>query len=221
MLKLLLLDVEGTVCLFGEPASTPELQSSLWHALAYELGPAAVARDIALYDAWYAGAIDSYAAWCRQAVDNLVASGLTKELFAAGVAQTRIAPGADALVEAARNRGIHLALISGGFSELVRHVQRRLDIPFGQGAVDILDWTSVPLKLALYPAYGAGKTHFARSLADDLHIDLADVGMVGDGRSDVHLAQSVGRSFAIHATDELRNIATDVVSSFDEIIGKL
>jgi phosphoserine phosphatase len=219
--ELIVLDVEGTVCLFGDSLATPEAQNSLWYALANQLGEPAVAGDAALYRQWRDGDMGSYLIWCRHALANLIEHGLTKEIFFSQVASARLAPGSHDFIRAATKKGVRVALVSGGFGELVRELQRRLSVPYGIGAIEVLDWSAPLTSLSAFPAYGAGKTAFARALADDGGFAMENVVLVGDGNSDVHLARAAGRSFAINGTPELRAAVTDVVESFDQIAGAL
>src|SRR5262245_54547340 len=91
--RLLVLDVEGT--LFANTVTLPEtsLSSTIWQALAHELGPSAVAEEVETHRRWERGEYPSYLNWMVATIDIHRRYGLRADAFKRIIADASYNPG--------------------------------------------------------------------------------------------------------------------------------
>jgi hypothetical protein len=80
--KLLVLDIEGTLFEATVPLPGTSLRSTIWQAIAVALGEDAAEEEIATHDQWHSGAYSSYMDWMRATIDIHLRHGLTEAVFA-------------------------------------------------------------------------------------------------------------------------------------------
>ena len=131
-MKLLVLDVEGT--LFQTKVRLPgaEIDSTIWQSLAQSLGPEAAAREVETHRRWRAGEYAGYIEWMRDTIRIHQDHHLHRDHFRRVIAAAEYNPGvAEFFAELDRAR-YEPVLVTGGFRELapskpVRHAGGRAD----------------------------------------------------------------------------------------------
>ena len=130
-------------------------------------------------------------------------------------------PGAEKLVSELKNRGIKLALVSGGFTYFTHKVQERLGLNFTlANALDIEDG-KLTGKVVGGIVGAESKKHFLQHLAQELEISPQQVIAVGDGANDLKMMDAAGLSVAYHAKPAVQAQAATALNycGLDGILG--
>jgi hypothetical protein len=80
-MKLLVLDVEGTLFDSGIRLPGTDISSTIWQAIAHSLGEAAIAEEVATHQRWEAGHYANYMAWMEDTISIHRRFGLTASIF--------------------------------------------------------------------------------------------------------------------------------------------
>lgn len=215
--------MEGTLATSQQVQGASEHQgTSLWSRLFHELGPEALASDFKSVEKWEKGEYPSYVQWAEYSVELLRRYGLTRELFSSCLENCSLNPGVKKTIDALHRQGVRTAIVSGGFYEQARIVQQQLNIQHSYAAVELF-WSSSGLisHSNIWPSDYVAKVDFVKLLAREAGVDLRDTAFAGDGKNDVHIASSVGLSFAYQAHSDLKKVATHSIDDFGKILDYL
>ena len=218
-MKLLVLDIEGT--LFRTTVRLPGtcIDSTIWQAVANALGPAAIAEEVATHERWRRGGYSSYLEWMRDTIRIHQRYGLTSAIFNTLIDVAEYNPGVVETVRMIDRSEYELVLVSGGFRELARRAQIELGIVHGFAACEYFFAPDGTLKgFNLLPCDFAGKVDFIRLMLREYQLGDQDWIYVGDGINDIPIAQVAPISVAYAAAPELRQIATRAIDNFRELL---
>ncbi len=116
-------------------------------------------------------------------------------------------PGAQALIDAARARGVHTLLVSGGFTWFTERVREQLGIDEAYGNELELTNGSLTGRLLGSVLDGAAKAAHLRACAERLGLAREQVMAIGDGANDLAMMAAAGTSVAYHAKPKVRAAA--------------
>lgn len=142
------------------------------------------------------GEID-FAAALRERVAML--KGLALSALEATWAETRVMPGAKALVRTMAANGAHCALASGGFTWFTGRVAEKVGFT-SHHANTLQDDGSTLTGTVAEPIFDReAKLNTLKRLAAELSLPLADTLAVGDGANDLEMLAAAGLGVAYHA----------------------
>src|SRR5437867_1444103 len=121
--KLLVLDIEGTIFRTNVRLPGTSIDSTVWQGIAQALGPGAIQEEVATHGRWHAGQYRSYLDWMKDTILIHQKYGLTASLFADLIKYAEYNPGVRETLGAIDRRRFEILLISGGFRELAARVQ--------------------------------------------------------------------------------------------------
>ena len=141
----------------------------------------------------------------RQRVSTL--SGLPDTILEEVVEQIDYSDGAIELVDLIRTKGNHLALVSGGFIQLLEPLCRQLSIDHFHG-------NKLEIKNSQLTGFvegeivdAIGKANYVRNLAENLDIPLTNVICVGDGANDLEMMKIAGISISFNGKPKVADFA--------------
>src|SRR5882724_2833407 len=79
--RLLVFDVEGTLFETKVRLPSTSLDSTIWQAVAHELGPKAVIAEIETHQKWRRGEYPNYLEWMKDTIRIHKEFGLTQNIF--------------------------------------------------------------------------------------------------------------------------------------------
>ena len=108
-------------------------------------------------------------------------------------------PGAQALITQLKQKGVHTAIVSGGFTYFAQRIQQQLGID--QVYANELDSAQQHLSGQIIEPLidAAAKRRILLQLLQDAQLDPAYSLAVGDGANDIPMLQSAGLGIAFHA----------------------
>jgi phosphoserine phosphatase len=126
-------------------------------------------------------------------------AGVPHTVFADVLAEVRFSPGAPELVAALRAAGWEVALVSGGFAEIVAPLAEQLGITrFRANRLEVAD--GVLTGRTQGPVIDrAGKEQALRDFANELGIAMEDTVAIGDGANDLDMMRAAGLGIAFNA----------------------
>src|SRR5881396_2801289 len=127
-MKLLVLDVEGTLFKTEVSLPTTGFYSTIWQAIARQLGPKAEREEIATHRRWETGDYRGYIDWMRDTISIHIRYGLRKNVFDQIIASARYNLGVLETLRGVDRDHYEIVLVSGGFRELALRAQRALKI---------------------------------------------------------------------------------------------
>ena len=146
-----------------------------------------------------------FAASLRERVATL--AGVPDAVFAEVLAEITLSPGAPELIATAQAAGWEVALVSGGFSEVVGPLAERLGVTrFRANHLETADGVLTGR------TYGpiidrAAKAAALREFAAELGVALEDVVAIGDGANDLDMMAVAGLGIAFNAKPIVREQA--------------
>lgn len=216
--KLLVLDIEGT--LFRTSVRLPGtcIDSTIWQAIAQALGPDAVAAEVATHERWRNGGYRSYLDWMKETIDIHQRYGLRESMFRRLIAAAEYNSGVVETINAVDRSSYEIVLVSGGFRELAQRAQLELGIVHAFAACEYFFSSDGSLSgFNLLPCDFAGKIDFIRLMLREYGLTDEDWIYVGDGVNDIPIAQAAPTSVAYAAAPELRKAATRAIDDFRDL----
>ena len=130
--------------------------------------------------------------------------GLPVTVFAEVLAEVGFTPARAELVAAAQAAGWTVALVSGGFEEVVSSLASRLGITrFRANRLEVAD--GVLTGRTVGPVIDrAAKAEALREFAAELGVPLSDVVAIGDGANDLDMMDAAGLGIAFNAKPMVR-----------------
>lgn len=221
-MKLLVLDIEGTIFRSGIRLPGAQIDSTIWQAVALALGPEAVREEIATHEKWREGLYRSYLDWMKDTIIIHQRYGLTAEVFSRLIAAAEYSPGAVETLCGVDRSSYEIVLISGGFRELARRAQTDLRIHHAFAACEyFFDGAGVLSAFNLLPCDFEGKLDFIHLMLREYGLTPRDWIFVGDGLNDVPIAKAAPLSVAYNGVPELRGVSTFAIENFHELAGIL
>lgn len=217
-MKLLVLDVEGT--LFKTKIRLPgtNLDSTIWQSLALALGPEAVKEEIETHDKWKNNEYCSYLDWMKETIAIHCKYKLNRDLFKKIIASAEYNEGALEVISKIDRSKYELVMVSGGFRELTIRAQKDLNIIHSFVACEyIFDDAGALRSYNLLPCDFRGKIDFINLLIREYNIAPADWIFIGDGANDVPIAETAPVSIGINPHRELARVVTWKINSFSEL----
>lgn len=221
-MKLLVLDIEGTV--FRTPIRLPgtHIDSTIWQAVAHALGANAIQEEVATHDRWREGFYRSYLDWMKDTIAIHQRHGLTETIFSKLIAAAQYNPGVVNTLRSVDRSLYEIVLISGGFRELARRAQIELEIHHAFAACEyFFDGSGALTAFNLLPCDFAGKIDFIQLMLREYGLTPRDWLFVGDGLNDLPIAQAAPISIAYNGVAELREITTFAIDDFRDLAGIL
>ena len=190
-MRLLVLDVDSTL-----------ITSEVIELIAARAGTREeVAR---ITEAAMRGELD-FAESLRERVATL--AGVPDSVFADVLAEVQFSPGARELVAAVQAAGWEVALVSGGFAEIVASLAETLGITrFRANRLETADGVLTGRTVGTV-IDRAAKADALREFAAELGVALGDVVAIGDGANDLDMMAAAGLGIAFNAKPIVREQA--------------
>lgn len=181
--QLVVMDVDSTV-----------IQNEVIELIAARAGVEAEVKRIT--DAAMAGELD-FEQSLRARVKLL--KGLPDSVFAEVYQQVILTPGAKRLCDVLNHLGYEIALVSGGFTEVVREIARDLGVTnFRANELEVVDGQLTgELKGKIVDR--AAKAEYLQDFAKEFGIPLARTIAIGDGANDLDMMEVAGLGVAFNA----------------------
>ncbi|WP_226346204.1 phosphoserine phosphatase SerB [Agilicoccus flavus] len=199
--RLVVLDVDSTF-----------IRDEVVELLAGHAGPEAAERVAAVTEAAMRGELD-FAASLRARVATL--AGLPTSVFADVLAAVRPTPGAAEFVAALHARGDVVALVSGGFAEVVEPLAARYGIGLVRANRLTVRDGRLTGELDGPVVDRAAKAAALAEFAAERGIPAEATVAVGDGANDIDMVEAAGLGIAFAAKPVLRARADAVVDEVD------
>lgn len=219
-MKLLVLDVEGTLFQTNIQLLGTSIDSTIWQGIAHALGPNAVQEEVETHRRWEIGGYRSYLDWMKGTIKIHQKYGLSYGLFQHLIASAQYNPGVvETLLQIDRSE-YELVLISGGFRELAARAQRELKIHHAFAACEYLfDKNGTLESYNLLPCDFNGKIDFIQLMLREYGLSSKDWVFVGDGLNDVPVARSAPVSVGYRPHAKLRKVVTYSIENFHDLLG--
>ena len=217
-MKLLVLDMEGT--LFQTKIRLPgtKIDSTMWQAIAYALGPEAISAEVETHARWHRGEYRSYLDWMKDTIQIHQRCGLKEALFRNLIAAAEYNVGVPNTLASIDRTKYELVLISGGFRELAARAQIDFAIRHAFTACEyIFDKAGLLSGFNLLPCDFDGKLDFIKLMLREYGIGPKDWIFVGDGANDVPIAKAAAVSVAYKGHPELKAVSTLSIDNFSEL----
>jgi len=220
--KLLILDVEGTLFRINVRLPGTVHDSTIWQGIAHALGPEAVREELETHKQWENGHYRSYLDWMKDTISIHQRYGLSYSLFQELISSAQYNPGVVETLSQVDRLGYELLLISGGFRELAARTQRDLKISHAFAACEYLFGKDGTLEsYNLLPCDFEGKINFIQLMLREYGLSAKDWLFVGDGANDVPVARIAPVSVGYRAHPELRKVVTYAIDEFRELLSIL
>ena len=213
-MKLLVLDVEGT--LFRTHIRLPgaSIDSTIWQAIAHALGPEAIDAEVATHGKWDRGEYPSYIDWMKDTIRIHQEFGLTQSAFERIIQAAEFNPG---VVETLRDvdRSVwEPVLVTGGFRELAARVQRAANVHHAFAACEYFFDADRLSGFNLLPCDFEGKMDFIQLMLREYRLGENDWVFVGDGRNDVPIARRASLSIGYQPHEQLKAVVHHTLNDF-------
>lgn len=207
--KLVFFDMEGTIFKKTIRTSYGNTAPSAWSLIARELGSDAFFEEEETKKRWTRGEYAGYVEWMEDTLRIYQKYGLRREFFDDVMGSVEYHKGVFETFRVLREKGLRLALISGGFKAQADRALRDLRINHAFAACELLwDERGNLVHWNLLPCDYEGKVDFMRLIMKEHGLAPDECAFVGDGKNDVALARVVGVSVAFNGASELREVST-------------
>jgi phosphoserine phosphatase len=218
-MRLLVLDIEGT--LFRTDVRLPgtTIDSTIWQGIAKALGPDAVKAEVETHRRWESGEYGSYLDWMKETVEIHKTFKLSEALFKRLINGAEYNSGVTESFRRLDRLRFEPVLVSGGFRELATRAQVDLDIHHAFAACEYFFEDGGNLRsYNLLPCDFEGKIDFIRLMLREYGLSRDDWVFVGDGTNDVPVAKSAPISVGYRASPELKAIVSHCIVDFKELL---
>ncbi len=214
-MKLLVCDVEGTIFKTKIRLPNTNLDSTIWQAIANELGAEAIEAEIETHRKWESGLYANYLEWMLDTIQIHKKYGLNKIKFFDIINHAEYNEGVlDFFSWLNRDRVIPV-LISGGFQNLSERAQKDLGIYHSFTACEyFFDSEGLLASYNLLPCDFYGKVSFIEILLNEYKVSDKDWIFVGDGRNDIELAKKASLSFGFNPHPDLAKNVNHIIYDF-------
>jgi phosphoserine phosphatase len=197
--RLVIMDVDSTV-----------IQNEVIELLAARAGKMDEVKRIT--DAAMAGELD-FEQSLRTRVETL--AGLPTSVFREVYSEIAYTSGAKEMCEAFKQFGFELALVSGGFTEIVQWIASDLGIGhFQANQLEIVD-NQLTGKVHGAVVDRAAKAEYLQSLVDRFGVDLRECVAIGDGANDLDMIALAGTGIAFNAKPVVQLLADVAINTED------
>lgn len=218
-MKLLVLDIEGTIFRTDVRLDGTSIDSTIWQGIANALGPEAIHEEVETHKRWENGSYGSYLEWMKDTISIHRRYGLTHNVFQKLISSAQYNPGVIKTLLKIDRSAYELLLISGGFRELASRAQRDIKIPHVFAACEYLFGIDGRLEAYnLLPCDFEGKVEFIRLMIREYGLSSGDWIFVGDGLNDVPIAKIAPISVGYRAHTELKKVVTYSIEEFQELL---
>jgi phosphoserine phosphatase len=139
-------------------------------------------------------------------------AGLPESVLGEVRAEIRLTPGARTLVRTLKRLGFTVAVVSGGFIEIVGDLARELEIDHARAnRLEIVDGRLTGQVVGEI-VDRAGKARALRSFAEQEHLPLSRTVAIGDGANDLDMLEVAGLGIAFNAKPVVREQADTAVN---------
>jgi phosphoserine phosphatase len=218
-MKLLVLDVEGT--LFKTMVKLPgtNLDSTIWQSLAKVLGTSAIQEEIKTHVKWENNKYTSYLDWMKDTIHIHQKYKLSQQLFNTVINNAQYNDGVIETFNKIDRQKYEFVLVSGGFRELAIRAQKDLGIIHSFAACEYLFNIDGSLHtFNLLPCDFEGKISFINLMLREYNIDSHDWIFIGDGANDVPIAQQAPLSIGYKPHPALAAVVDYQITSFKNIL---
>jgi phosphoserine phosphatase len=218
-MKLLVLDVEGT--LFKTTVRIPDthFDSTIWQGIAQILGPGAVNEEVETHRRWELGSYRSYLDWMKDTISIHMRWGLTERQFQKLVSSAEYNPHVLDTLSKLDRAEYEPLLISGGFRELAIRAQRDLKIIHAFAACEYLFSKDGRLETYnLLPCDFDSKINFIQLMIHEYDLGPYDWIYVGDGRNDVPVARIAPLSIGYRPHPDLKSVVSRSIDDFRDLL---
>ncbi|WP_435007962.1 HAD family hydrolase [Tundrisphaera lichenicola] len=218
-MKLLVLDVEGT--LFRTHIRLPgaHIDSTIWQAIAHRLGEDAIREEVATHDRWANGQYRSYLDWMRETIIIHQRYGLTAPAFRELIDAAEYNPNVIEALSSIDRSLYEPVMVSGGFRELAARAQRDLSIVHAFAACEYFFGNDGLLQtFNLLPCDFHGKIDFILLMLREYGLGKDDWVFIGDGANDVPIAKAAPVSIGYRPHPKLRDVVTHSIEDFAELL---
>jgi phosphoserine phosphatase len=218
-MKLLVLDVEGTVFKTKIRLPGTSIDSAIWQAIASALGPKAVDEEVQTHQHWETGKYRSYLDWMKDTIRIHQKHELSENQFSKIIAAAEYNPGVVETLRRIDRAHYEIVLISGGFRELAKRAQADCGISHAFSACEYLfDAKGALANWNLLPCDFEGKIDFIHLMLREYGLSSQDWLFVGDGKNDVPIAKAAPLSVAYNGNEELKKVASKHIGKFEELM---
>lgn len=197
--KLVLLDMDGTLTTVTSPWQYVHEQLGIWEA-----------KGLPLLNSWLEGDI-SYETFCIEDARAWSDHGLNLEQVYEILATIPVPPQTDAFLSNLHRQGINIAIISTGFSYNAGVIMERAGIPVKEVAIAANelaenDGEIVPALNVVAGDGAGGKAAWSRRMMELHGAAPAETGAVGDSSADIPMFESVEHHFKVSGPKDLPDI---------------
>jgi phosphoserine phosphatase len=221
-MKLLVLDVEGT--LFKSSIRLPgtNLDSTIWQGIAHSLGPNAICEEIETHKKWSEGKYKSYLDWMKDTIRIHKKYGLDSKTFEQLISCSSYNDGVVETLKSINRQRYEIVLISGGFRELATRAQRDIGIIHAFAACEYQFGNDGLLHTYnLLPCDFNGKVNFVNLMLKEYGLGSNDWIFVGDGANDVPIAKTAPLSVGFNPHPDLSEVVSNSIYDFRELLSIL
>jgi phosphoserine phosphatase len=139
-------------------------------------------------------------------------AGLPESIFQEVFKEVRLTPGAKTLCRVLKSLDFHIALVSGGFVQVVEPIGQLLNVDHIQANnLEVVDG-KLTGKILGKVVDRAGKASALRQFAEDHHIPLSRTIAIGDGANDLDMLDAAGLGIAFNAKPIVQSAADAAVN---------
>lgn len=139
-------------------------------------------------------------------------AGLPESVFADVFQEVRLTPGAKTLCRVLKSLDFHIALVSGGFIQVVEPIGQMLNVDHIQANnLEVVDG-KLTGKILGTVVDRAGKAKALKQFAADHHIPLSRTIAIGDGANDLDMLDAAGLGIAFNAKPIVQSAADAAVN---------
>ena len=217
-MKLLVLDVEGTLFQTTTRLEGTEYNSTIWQEIASRLGPNAIHEEVETHKRWNNNAYKGYIEWMRDTIAIHIRYGLSQNMFFDIIDKAVYSSNVvETLLRVDRSK-YELLLISGGFRELAARAQKDIGIHHCFAASEyIFDEKGTLASYNLLPCDFEGKIDFIKLMLREYKLGENDWLFIGDGANDVPIARYSPISIGFQPHPKLKDVSTYNIEDFKEL----